>query len=189
MAALIAVIVALALPSAPSQALFAPRGASIPPYAMKIGDYHMKQSSWTIWLFGRREKGCWGTRSRLRGELTGESVACGLDVPERQVQLAACGSVSVRPAETSVVVFLVRTPEVRRLKVRLEGMKGGSGLITTDVTMFRNDARERAQLPNHLGYSTRFVNGGPVCPRYVTPLDRYGRQVGRGVGLPPCPEA
>jgi len=80
----------------PKASMLEASNGSIPNRAVKVAGGQSGDSSWGIWLFGEGGRGCWGTRTRHRGELTGESVTCGFSVPLHRFQLAATGTLADR---------------------------------------------------------------------------------------------
>jgi hypothetical protein len=160
-------------------------GGSIPSRAAKVAGGHGSHSSWGVWLFGARGQGCWGTRTRLNGELTGESATCGLSVPAHTFQLAATGVVSPRHPTQSLLFFLVRFPEVQSLKVRVQFPDQSTRWLLIAADGLTAASRSAARVPSNVGFAVRLVNGRAVCPRRVIAYDKANRPVGHGK-LPPC---
>lgn len=160
-------------------------GGSIPPRAVKVAGGHGSHSSWGAWLFGARGQGCWGTRTWLNGGLTGESATCGLSVPAHRFQLAATGVVSPGHPTRSLLFFLVRSPEVQSLKVRVQFPNRPARWLSIAAEGVSPASRSAARLPSNVGFAVRLVRGNAVCPRRVIAYSKSHRPVGQG-NLPPC---
>jgi hypothetical protein len=159
---------------------------SIPSRAVKVAGARNGGNSWGLWLFGRKGRGCWGTRTRFHGQLAGESVTCGLSVPADRYQLVATGTLPGRPPK-GILMFLVRSPEVHRLKVFTSTGSGAPRWAVIATHPVRPDRHPAAEVPKGIGSAVAVVNGRAVCPRRVVALNDHHEVIARG-SLPPCGE-
>lgn len=158
---------------------------SIPSRAVKVAGGHSNGSSWGAWLFGARGQGCWATQTRLHDQVTGESVTCGMSVPAQKFQLAATGTVSTGSAPRSLLFFLVRSPQVKRLRVFIRGGGRSPRWVVMDTKGLSAAKRAKANVPARVGFAVKVVAGRSVCPRRVVALGGGHQPIGRG-SLPPC---
>lgn len=175
-------VLAVGLWSVPT--LGASSGSAIPNRAVKVAGNSEAGSSWGIWLFGKKGTGCWGTRSRYKGQLIGESVTCGFAVPDHRYQLAATGALPGRP-QRGLVFFLVRSPEVHRLKVLVNKRSGRTQWIAVKAHPVHSRRWPTAEVPTGIGSAVGIVRGGEICPRRVIAVNVRQQVIARG-SLPPC---
>jgi hypothetical protein len=157
--------------------------SSIPKRAIKVAGSQKGSSSWGIWLFGANDQGCWGTRTRSHGQLTGETVTCGFSVPGNRFQLAATGSLE---GGQSLLFFLVRSPEVERLRVLIDRGTRSTRWVAMDAHPVNSARHPAARVPAGVGTAVKLV-AGRACPRRVVALNKRDQPIGHG-SLPPCAE-
>jgi len=159
---------------------------SIPSRAVKVvGGHGGTGSSWGVWLFGKRGRGCWATRTLDRGQVTGESVTCGYSVPSHRFQLAASGTVLGGRSPQSLLFFLVRSPEVKEIRVLVSVARRPAHWVSIAARQLNPASRASAQVPAKVGFAARLVAGKHVCPRRVVAYDGTHRSIGRE-SLPRC---
>lgn len=158
---------------------------SIPARAVKVVGGHEGGSSWGVWLFGKRGRGCWGTRTLHRGQLTGESVTCGYSVPSHRTQLAATGTVLGGRSPQSLLFFLVRSPEVKEIGVLVSVAGQPAHWVSIAARQLSPASRTSAEVPAGVGFAGRLIVGKKVCPRRVVAYDGKHRSIGRE-SLPRC---
>lgn len=179
-----------ALVSAIAVWLFSPitmaSSGSVPSRAVKVvGGHDGAGSSWGVWLFGKRGRGCWATRTLYRGQVTGESVTCGYSVPSHRSQLAATGIVVGGRSPRSLLFFLVRSPEVKEIEVLVSGTPRPARWVSIDARQLSPASRAAARVPARVGFAARLMSGQHVCPRRVVAYDGKHRAIGRE-SLPRC---
>ena len=161
-------------------------GGSIPSRAVKVVDGHAGAgSSWGVWLFGKSGRGCWATRTLYRGQVTGENVTCGYSVPSHRSQLAATGTVLGGRSPQSLLFFLVRSPEVKEIRVLINVAGRPARWVSIAARQLSPASRAAARVPARVGFADRLVAGKHVCPRRVVAYDGKHRSIGRE-SLPRC---
>lgn len=177
--ALMCATLCVTLGSLSCASVLAASSGSIPSRAAKVAGGHNARSSWGIWLFGARGKGCWGTRTVEQKQVAGESVTCGLSVPSHLVQLAVTGSVPGKDGPKSVLFFLTRLPDVKGLKVLIQPERRSPRWVTIRGRRLNPARRSAARVPARVGFAIRLVDGRGVCARRVVALDAEGQAIGR----------
>ncbi len=169
-----------------SPATMAASSGSIPSRAVKVfGGHEGGGSSWGVWLFGKRGQGCWGTRTLHDGQVTGESVTCGYSVPSHRTQLAATGTVLGGHSPQSLLFFLVRSPEVKKIGVLVSVAGRPAHWVSLAARQLNPASRAAAGVPAKVGFAARLVAGKEVCPQRVVAYDGKHESIGRE-SLPRC---
>ncbi len=174
-------IVAIAFVSIVASLSIAKPSGTIPPYAVKIAGRHFDNTSWGIWLFGKKYgQNCWGTRTKSHREVTSESATCGVTVPSVVYQFAASGDVGTPRSPQSLLFFLVK-PSVRRLDVLIR-TRGAAIRHWISVKSKSTSTKERqgAHLSRKFGYVVMVIRRSRICVAGIKAFGAGGKRLAHG---------